>query len=165
MKTLLLMRHAKASPSHAGVSDSDRPLLDEGRDAAERVGEFLKMETLKIDAALSSPAVRARQTIDAVLQAAGMSLKVHADERLYEGGPLRLLEVLSEVDDSLNSVLLVGHNPVLEEFVQLLTGETIHLSPGTLAQIDIDATQWSGMGEMRSTLRRVVRPKELPTSH
>ena len=159
------MRHAKASPSHAGVSDSDRPLLDEGRDAAERIGEFLKMETLKIDAALSSPAARARQTIDAVLQAAGMSLKVHADERLYDDGPLRLLEVLSEVDDSLNSVLLVGHNPVLEEFVQLLTGETIHLSPGTLAQIDIDATQWSGMGEMRNTLRKVVRPKDLPTSN
>lgn len=165
MKTLLLMRHAKASPSHAGVSDSDRPLLDEGRDAAARIGEFLKMETLKIDAALSSPAVRARQTIDAVLQAAGMSLKVRADERLYEGGPLRLLDVLSEVGDSMNSVLLVGHNPVLEEFVQLLTGETIHLSPGTLAQIDIDTTQWSGIGEMRKTLRRVLRPKDLPTSN
>ena len=165
MKTLLLMRHAKASPSQAGVSDSDRPLLDEGRDAAERIGNFIKMERLTVDAALSSPAVRARQTIDAVLHAAGMSLKVHGDERLYEGGPLRLLEVLSEVDDSRNSVLLVGHNPVLEEFVQLLTGETIHLSPGTLAQIDIDATQWSGIGEMKSMLRRVVRPKELPTRH
>ena len=165
MKTLLLMRHAKASPSHAGVSDSDRPLLDEGRDAAERVGKFLKQETLKIDAALSSPAVRARQTIDTVLQAAGMSLKVHGDERLYEGGPLRLLEVLSEVDDSLNSVLLVGHNPVLEEFVQLLTGETIHLSPGTLAQVELDATQWNGIGEVKSALRRVVRPKELPTGN
>jgi phosphohistidine phosphatase len=90
---------------------------------------------------------------------------VHADQRLYEGGPLRLLEVVSEVDDSLNSVLLVGHNPVLEEFVQLLTAQTIHLSPGNLAQIDIDATQWSGMGEMRNTLRRVVRPKDLPTSN
>ena len=165
MKTLLLMRHAKASPSHAGGSDSDRPLLDEGRNAAARIGEFLKTETLTIDAALSSPAVRARETIDAVLQAAGMSLKVHADARLYEGGPLRLLEVLSEVDDSLNSVLLVGHNPVLEEFVQLLTAQTIHLSPGTLAQIEIDATQWSGIGEMRNALRRVVRPKELPTSN
>ena len=164
MKTLLLMRHAKASPSHAGLSDSDRPLLDAGRNAAERIGEFLKMETLKIDASLCSPAVRARQTIDAVLQAAGMSLKVHGDERLYEGGPLRLLEVLSEVADRLNSVLLVGHNPVLEEFVQLLTGETIHLSPGTLAQIDLDTTQWSGIGETKNTLRRVVRPKELPIS-
>lgn len=161
MKTLLLMRHAKASPSQAGLADSDRSLLDEGRDAAERIGKFLKKESLNVDAAVSSPAVRAGQTIVTVLRAAGMSLEVRTDHRLYEGGRLRLLEVLSEVDASLNSVLLVGHNPVLEEFVQLLTGETVSLSPGTLAQLDFEVTQWSEIGKTKNTVRRVVRPKEL----
>ena len=59
-----------------------------------------------------------------------MSLEVRADYRLYEGGPSLIREVLSEVDASVNSVLLVGHNPVLEEFLQLLTGETVICPPG-----------------------------------
>jgi phosphohistidine phosphatase len=161
MKTLLLMRHAKASPTQPGVSDFDRPLLDEGIDAGERIGKFLKHEMLTVDAALSSPALRARQTIDAVLKTAGLSLNIHADQRLYEGGSGRLLEALSEVDENLHSVLLVGHNPVLEELVQLLTQETVSLSPGTLTQIDVGAIPWSEIGSTTNKLRRVVRPKEL----
>jgi phosphohistidine phosphatase len=95
-----------------------------------------------------------------VLQAAGMTLIVRADQRLYEGGPLRLVEVLSEVEDTLQSVLLVGHNPVLEELVHLLTGESVNLSAGTLTQIDLE-TLWSEIGKAKGTQRRVVRPKEL----
>ena len=160
-RSLLLMRHAKASPSTGGVSDSDRPLLAEGKDAATRVGAFIKREQFAVDFAISSPAVRARETIESVLQAAGMSLQVHADPRLYEGGPLRLLEVLAEVDNNLKAVLVVGHNPVLEEFVHLLTEESVHLSPGTLAHLDLAATEWSEVSRVKHKLRRVVRPKEL----
>ena len=155
------MRHAKASSSTAGVSDLDRPLLDEGRDAAARVGAFLKREQLAIDFAISSPAVRTRETIESVLQAAEVSLQVHADQRLYEGGPLRLVEVLAEVDDNLKAVLVVGHNPVLEELVHLLTGESVHLSPGTLAHLDLDAATWGEISGGKHKLSGVVRPKEL----
>jgi phosphohistidine phosphatase len=161
MKILLLMRHAKASPGTAGVADFDRPLVDEGKNAAARIGLFLKREMLPIDLALSSPAARARETIEEVLQAAGWSLEVRADDRLYESGALQLFEVLSEVDENLNAVLLVGHNPVLEEFVLLLTGENVHLSPGTLAHIDLEAAKFSEVGENTGTLSKVVRPKEL----
>jgi phosphohistidine phosphatase len=160
-RTLLLMRHAKASPSTGGVSDSDRRLLAEGKDAAARVGAFIKREQFAVDFAISSPAVRARETIESVLQAAGMSLQVHADQRLYEGGPLRLWEVLAEVDDNLKAVLVVGHNPVLEEFVHLLTEESVHLSPGTLAHVEVVATGWSEISKVKHKLRRVVRPQEL----
>ncbi|MGI8919814.1 MAG: SixA phosphatase family protein [Pyrinomonadaceae bacterium] len=161
MKTVLLMRHAKASPSPPGVADFDRPLLAEGRIAAALVGEFLKREQFTIDEAISSPAVRARETIESVLLAAGMSLKVHADQRLYEGGALLLLEVLSEVDDDVETVLLVGHNPVLEDFMQHLTGESVHLSPATLTHVDSEAEKWSEIHTAKHKLRRVVRAKDL----
>jgi len=160
-RTLLLMRHAKASPTIAGVSDLARPLLAEGRSAAALVGSFIKREQLAIDCALSSPAVRARETIDWVLAAAGLALNVNIDQRLYEGGPQLLVEVLADVDNDLRVVLLVGHNPVLEDLVHLLTGERVHLSPGTLAQVDVAATRWSEVGSAKNKLRRVVRPKEL----
>ena len=161
MKTLLLMRHAKAGPSIAGVADFDRVLLEEGRVAAALVGAFLKREKFTVDVALSSPAVRARETIEQVLQGAGMSLTVRADQRLYEGGSLLLLEVISEVEDNLRTVLLVGHNPVLEEVVQRLTDESVHLSPGTLTHVEVDAAKWSAIHAAKHKLCRVVRPKDL----
>jgi phosphohistidine phosphatase len=160
-RTLLLMRHAKASPTISGVSDFERPLLAEGRNAAALVGSFIKREQLAIDYALSSPAVRARETIESVLEAAELSLNVNTDQRLYEGGPQHLAEALAEVDSDLSVVLLVGHNPVLEDLVQLLTGERVHLSPGTLTQVEVVATGWSEIGSVENKLRRVVRPKEL----
>ncbi|MFZ0063623.1 MAG: histidine phosphatase family protein [Pyrinomonadaceae bacterium] len=160
-RTLLLMRHAKASPTIAGVSDLARPLLAEGRSAAALLGSFIKREQLAIDCALSSPAVRARQTIDSVLEAAGLSLNVNIDQRLYEGGPHLLVEVLVEIDNDLRAVLLVGHNPVLEDLVHLLTGERVHLSPGTLTHLEVAATRWSEVGSAENKLRRVVRPKDL----
>lgn len=161
MKTLLLMRHAKASPSAAGVADFDRVLLEEGRVAAALVGSFLKREKFTVDVALTSPAVRARETIEQVLQGAGMSLTVRADQRLYEGGSLLVLDVISEVEDDLRTVFLVGHNPVLEEVVQRLTGESVHLSPGTLTQVELDAARWSEIHAAKHKLCRVVRAKDL----
>lgn len=160
-RTLLLMRHAKAGPTIAGVSDFDRPLLAEGRHAAALVGSFIKRAQLTIDYALSSPAVRARETIESVLEAAGLSLNVNTDQRLYEGGPQHLVEVLAEIDNDLKAVLLVGHNPVLEDLVHLLTSERVHLSPGTLTHVEVVATGWSEIGSVENKLRRVVRSKEL----
>lgn len=161
MKTLLLMRHAKASPSSAGVADVDRPLVEEGRSAAASIGSFLKREKSAPDVALSSPAVRAQETIELVLEAAGISLKVRADQRLYEGGSLVLLEVLAEIEDELRTALLVGHNPVLEEVVQRLTGESVHLSPGALTHVELDAAKWSEIHAAKHKLCRVVRAKDL----
>jgi phosphohistidine phosphatase len=161
MRTLLLMRHAKASPSTAGVADFDRPLLEEGREAAALVGSFLKREKLAVDTAICSPAARARETIESVLQAAGISLKVRRDQRLYEGGSLLLLEVLSEVGNDLEAVLLVGHNPVLEQVVQQLTGESVHLSAGALCHVELKAAKWSEIHAAEHKLCKVVRPQEL----
>lgn len=161
MKILLLMRHAKASPSDAGVADVDRSLVEEGRVAAERIGKFLKTENLTLDNVLSSSATRARETAAAVLLAAGVTLEVRSDQRLYEAGPLRLLEVISELKDDINTVLLVGHNPALEDLLQILTGRAEHMSPGTIARIDLKDSTWSQAVKENGTLEWIVRPKEL----
>ncbi len=160
MKRLLLMRHAKASPSNADVADFDRPLIDEGRLAARRIGEFLKSEDVRVDVAMSSPAARARETIEAVLMAAGISTDVRYDRRLYEGGPTQVLEVLSEIKDDVSVVLMVGHNPGMEELVELLTGQHTHLSAGTLATITLEANEWRGIVEAKGALDNLARPKE-----
>ena len=161
MKTLFLMRHAKAGPSQAGMADFDRPLVPEGVAASERIGEFIKSEGLVIDAVFSSAAVRARQTVEAVLQAAGLALNIKYDERIYQAGPLQLLEVLSELERDVTSMLVVGHNPTMEELIKLCTQESVHLSAGTLGQIEFEIEQWDEVPGANGALVRTIQPKDL----
>lgn len=160
MKTLLLMRHAKASPSATGMADFDRPLLDEGRVAARRIGKALRGEIL-VDTTLSSTAARARETIEIVLQSAARPIDIRYDQRIYDGGQLLVVEVISEIDNDSNAVLLVGHNPALEDLLQVLTGEDVHLSPGTLAKIDLEVNEWSEVGPGSGVIDKILIPKEL----
>jgi phosphohistidine phosphatase len=161
MKTLFLLRHAKSNSSAAGLPDFDRALNDRGRKEALAVGTFIREQKLGLDLALSSPAVRARETTELVLESAALPLEVRYDQRIYEAGPLRLLEVISQVEEDRSTVLLVGHNPGMEELLQLLTGSTEHMATGTLAKIDFKAASWSKVLEEKGSLDWIVKPKEL----
>ena len=83
MRTLYLLRHAKSSWKETNLADFDRPLSGRGRKASEAVGSFLKDEEVNLDLVVSSPAVRARQTIELVLRAAKMKPELRLDERIW----------------------------------------------------------------------------------
>lgn len=161
MKTLLLLRHAKTAPAQSSQADIDRPLTAEGRQAAERIGEFIWKDGLTITAALCSPALRARETMDLVLSAAKLSLVPSYDSTIYEGGPAALLEVISAVEDDAKGLLVVGHNPTVEDLQTILTGQGAHFSPGTLAKIVFETETWGEIGSAKGTLQRIVSPKDL----
>lgn len=161
IKTLFLLRHAKASPIVAGMSDFDRPLHDDGKKAAELIGQLLSSRGVTLDLILSSPAVRARETIEFVLKAAGLEAELRYDQRIYEAGPDQLLDVISEIEDDKHPVMLVGHNPAFEELLQALTGQAEHLSAGALAKIVFAIPTWGKIQEKNATLDWVVQPKEL----
>lgn len=161
MKTLLLLRHAKTASAQPDQDDIDRPLTAEGRQAAERIGEFIVNDGLTITAALCSPALRARETIDLVLWAAKLSLVPAYDSVIYEGGPLALLELIVEVDNDADDLLVVGHNPAVEDLQTILTGLSAHFSPGTLAKIVFETEKWGEIGRAKGTLQRIVSPKDL----
>lgn len=161
MKTLLLMRHAKAAAGTSSLQDSNRPLTDEGRRAAKLVGEYIMSKKVRPDLALSSPALRARETIDIVLKAVRLRAKPRYDQRIYETGPLGLLVVIHEIEEDKNRVILVGHNPGLEELMRMLTGHLEHMAPGALAKIDLEANKWSEAGGGMGKLDWLVQPKEL----
>lgn len=161
IKTLFLLRHAKASPIVAGMDDFDRPLHDEGRKAAELIGQLLSSRGVTLDLVLSSPAVRARETIDVVLKAARLEAELRYDQRIYEGGPVQLLEIISQIEDDRHPVMMVGHNPSFEELLQALTGQAEHLSAGALAKIVFDTATWREVQEKKGRLDWVMQPKEL----
>ena len=117
MRTVNLLRHAKSDWSDTVSRDFDRPLNDRGKRAARRMGEWARAERLHFDAIIASPAVRAAETLDHFLRAYGNAPETRWDRRIYLASCATLLDALRDVPDDLPSVLMVGHNPGLEDLV------------------------------------------------
>jgi len=161
MKTLFLLRHAKSSWRDQTLPDFERPLNGRGERAAEDIGRYLKTKSIVPELVLSSPAVRARDTLAIVSKAAKWTTEVRYDQRIYEASGLRLAEVLSQIEDDRNVVMMVGHNPGMEELLTLLTGTMERFSTATVAKIKIAATKWASAVNGPATLEWIMRPKEL----
>jgi phosphohistidine phosphatase len=162
MKTLLVLRHAKASPEDATVSDHERPLTKRGLRAARRMGELLREHALLPDRVLSSTAERARSTAELAAQGAGCSAAVELLRELYLAEPPSYVEVLRRPGSDAERVLVVGHNPGIEALIYRLTGATEHMPTGALAVCELPIAAWTELGaETRGTLRAVFRPKEV----
>ena len=121
MKSLLILRHAKSSWKHPELTDHDRPLNKRGKRDAPRMGEILRSAHLMPEAITSSTAARARATAEAVAKASGYKGKIALNRSLYAAGPEAYLKVLHELSDHYKRVLVVGHNPGLEELLEMFT--------------------------------------------
>ena len=162
MKTLLLLRHAKSSWKDTSLADHDRPLKKRGRKAAPRMGRWLIENGLRPDHALCSTATRARETLQLVQSEWSGNVPASTHAELYHCDVAQMINVLREVAEPAASVLVVGHNPDLELFVEHVTGQSERLSTGALARIELDLSDWSELTDAtRGTLVSVSRPREL----
>lgn len=118
-REIILLRHAHAEPAVAGQDDIARVLTLRGEAEADAAGAWLKQHAAAPARVLCSPAARARETCERVLAAIGYT-DVRSEARIYEATPAALIRVLDEHADA-NPLLLVGHNPGLENLVALLT--------------------------------------------
>lgn len=141
MKTLLIMRHAKSDWSTAGA-DFDRPLNKRGRRDVPLLARLLASLEERPRLILSSPAARARETAEG-LSAALNSCALAFDPRLYLAPPQTLGAVLGEQDDRCDPLLVIAHNPGLEEWLALLCGAGGHLPTAGLAALQVEAERWS----------------------
>lgn len=141
MRTLILLRHAHAEPAASGQSDLDRALSPEGLAEAEAAGRWLAEHGLVPDRVLCSPARRTRETLEAVMGAIGFVEK-RLHEEIYEATPGALSGVIDEHGDA-ERLMLVGHNPGLEQLVALMnsgqTGEYRGMPPGAIAVLEFPA--------------------------
>jgi len=122
MRELILLRHAHAEPAVSGQADLDRPLSPVGLAEAEAAGKWLKENKLLPDCVLCSPSRRTRETLEAVMTAIGYVEK-RLEDRIYGATPGTLAALVDERRD-LDRVLIVGHNPGLEQLVALMTDGT-----------------------------------------
>lgn len=161
MKTLLLLRHAKSSWDDPGLHDFDRPLAARGERDAPRMGRALRKRGLAPELALSSPAARTRQTIEALARAARLDLEPKFDKNLYAASAAELMRTVRRLPPAASCVLLVGHNPGLEDLLGRLTGARDAMPTAALACIDLMVARWDEVEDSSGDLRWLLKPKEL----
>ena len=172
MKTLTLLRHAKSGWDDDVQRDFDRPLNGKGRRAAQVVGRHLKREGVRFDHVVASPALRVQQTLDEVRAGYGGDLAPTWDRRIYLASVAMLIDLVRELDEAHRSVLLVGHNPGLEDLVLMLVpdaaglrGEVEEKYPtASVAELSLAVDRWAEAAEGGATLTRFVRPRDLDPS-
>jgi phosphohistidine phosphatase len=161
MKTLMLLRHAKSDWDDPSLRDFDRPLANRGRRDAPRIGKALAERGPLPDVIISSPAVRATQTIEAVIEAAGLDVNPQFDDSVYGAVDAELMQLIRGLADSSNCALLVGHNPTLEQLLSRLTGRYPRMPTAALACIEIEIDSWADVEDGQGKLLWLLTPKQL----
>ncbi len=159
-KTLLLLRHAKSSWKDEQLADHDRPLNQRGKRDAPRAGQRLVERRQLPDLILSSTAKRARKTAAKVAHQSGYQGVLQLHGELYLAPPAAYLEALSQLPDSIQRVLVVGHNPGMEELIEQLTGYQQAFPTCALAEIELNLARWSDVdGTTTGQLVSLWQPK------
>ena len=120
VKTLTLLRHAKSGWDDPTLRDFDRTLSAKGRRAAQAIGRHLQSEGARFDRVLASPAQRVVETIAEIEAGYGAALSPAWDKRVYLASSATLLDLVRETGPEFGSLLVIGHNPGLEDLVLLL---------------------------------------------
>jgi len=169
MPTLYLMRHAKSDWHSAAQADFDRPLNNRGSKDALRMGQWLQEQQFAPSLIISSPAQRAKQTAAAVAEAMGLDAEqIQFNKDLYLADRATLLNILRTVPAATESLLLVAHNPGLDELVDWLAPESPPLSESgklmttaAIAMFELPAG-WAKLQRGGGILQQLLRPRELP---
>ena len=162
MKSVLLLRLAKSSWKQPELADHDRPINKRGKRDAPIMGRLLKREDLVPDIIICSTAIRARSTAEAVAKASGYKGEIILNKSLYAAGPEDYLGVIHALSDEYVRVLIVGHNPGLEELVEMLTGEMHPMPTCSLAHLKLRVDKWSAIGnKIKGQVAEIWRPRDL----
>jgi phosphohistidine phosphatase len=135
---LVILRHAKSAWPD-GTPDRQRPLNERGRRDAPAAGRWLRENVGRLDIVVCSPAERARQTWDLVAAELTDPPDATFDEDVYGASPSSLLTLVTALPDDAETVLLIGHNPSLQDLVELLSGQEPEMKTSSVAVLS-----WNG---------------------
>lgn len=162
MKTLIIMRHAKSSWDQTNLADHDRPLKKRGKIDAPRMGELLLDEDLIPDLIISSSAKRAVTTAKAAAEACDYSGDIMVTRNFYFADPETFIDELQGITDQVSVVMVVGHNPGMEELLEELTGVWQRMPTAAIAVVDLPVNTWEELNEMtRGSLINLWTPKSI----
>lgn len=165
MKTLLLLRHAKSSRDDPSLSDHDRPLAKRGKRASRKIGRLLDREDFWPERILSSTATRAAATTRRALRASDQpdgyadNVEFHHDLYTFDAG--KLADLVRELGGAEESLMVVGHNPALENLLGFLVGEYRRFPTAALARVRLNVGTWSEIDAGTGRLAGLWLPREL----
>jgi phosphohistidine phosphatase len=159
--SLILFRHGKSDWASDYKDDRDRPLAQRGMRAARTMGTFLYATGQVPQLALSSPARRARDTLDLARRQGNWNCPVQVKNALYMATPEDVLALLKDLDGAPASLLVAGHEPTCSDLCAYLMGGTVNIRfpTGTMACLDLRVSKWSQIGFGQAELRWLVPPK------
>jgi phosphohistidine phosphatase len=163
-KHLLIMRHAKSSWDNSQLADFQRPLNDRGVRDVPRMAQFLSQQQSLPSFIASSTAVRARQTTELFLNSCPNQQKIEVDwvESFYHAPAQIYIDYLRNLAQTkTDSVMVVGHNPGLEELFRRLTGHLEHFPTAAVAKLEVDSDCWRSFSAERCRLIALWCPKEV----
>lgn len=165
MKQLLLMRHAKSDWSHPGQDDQDRGLNPRGQKDAALMGRFILRSDLLPERVFLSPAVRVLQTWEGMSASWPQTISENIHE-LYLASVDTLEDIVRQCPAAVSRLLLIAHNPGLEEAAALWCsrGGHIRMSTATLAVLEADVSDWSQLRPGDMTLKGLFYPRALKQS-
>ena len=171
MKRLTLLRHAKSGWDDPVARDFDRPLNAKGKRAARAVGHYLRDQHLRYDRIAGSPAVRVVETLEELGAALGETIAPAWDKRIYLASGVTLLDVVHDTPEEADSLLMVGHNPGLEDLILMLVPDRAgdeardqveeKFPTASVAEIEFDVDRWEDVKTGGGRLVRFVRPRDL----
>ena len=167
MKTLILIRHAKSLKDAAYSDDHERPLNEVGIKDAPLLGKFLKKEKIFPDLVISSTALRAKMTTELILEELNPSINVVYDSRLYFEDHNSILNIISEIDNSINKIMIIGHNPDIFNLTDKIIKEDFpypKFSTCGVAIINFKIDDWYDILENKGKLSLYKSPNMLKTS-
>jgi phosphohistidine phosphatase len=172
MKRLTLLRHAKSGWDDPVARDFDRPLNAKGVRAAIAIGKKARELGLVVDRMIASPAERVKQTLESFFEGYGKRIEPVWDRRIYLASSATLLEIVRETEATVDSLMLVGHNPGLEDLILDLvpddgSSQLRHIveskfPTASLAQMSWDGERWSDL-DLGAAMRldALTRPRDI----
>ncbi len=162
MKRLLLMRHAKSSWDDANIPDHERPLKKKGKKDAEHMGKLLKSKGLEPDLILSSSALRAKETAEIVTESCKCKKEIIFLDSLYMAEPSDILHAIEKNAKDKKTIMVIGHNPGLEAFLQIADDKVESLPTASIAYLTASVDNWKNLEKGENVkLKNLWRPKDL----
>lgn len=161
MKHIYLIRHAKSDWNNPKLSDFNRPLNKRGKRNAPFMGQKLNELTPNLDLIIASPAKRALQTVKAICKEINYNeSEIRFDESVYHSSYQNLNKIINDLDNNINTIALVGHNPGLTNFSNYLTNNYIdNIVTCGIVKIEFDIDNWNEIIEGLGTKVFYIYPK------
>lgn len=162
MKIIYLFRHAKSSWDDPELKDFDRPLNKRGMKSAPLMGRVMRDKGVTPDLIISSPSRRTVETVELALSKARIKVETcRYDRRVYMASDSQLLKILKENGSEIDSIMIIGHNPGLEDLLYRLTNCDEHMATASLVCIQCSIACWKDLSDGCGKVRWIIHPKDI----